>query len=78
VAVGEENYSRASELRDLITTMREELPPAQQFLVQKLQDLELGSSVEQEEALRAIGDSRKTNICCLTNISAEVVPLHLA
>lgn len=57
MAVGEENYSRASELRDLITTMREELPPAQQFLVQKLQDLELGSSVEQQDALKAIGDS---------------------
>lgn len=55
VAVGEENYSRAVELRNVITDLRETLPPAQQFLVQKLQELELGSSQEQEESLKAIG-----------------------
>lgn len=55
VAVGEENYSKAIELRNIISDLREALPPAQQFLVQKLQDLELGSSTEQEESLKAIG-----------------------
>lgn len=55
VAVGEENYSRAVELRDIITDLREALPPAQQFLVQKLQELEMGSGSEQEESLKAIG-----------------------
>jgi len=63
VAVGEENYSRAVELRNVITDLRETLPPAQQFLVQKLQELELGSSQEQEESLKAIGRILAVPLC---------------
>jgi len=55
VAVAEEDYSQAVELRNIFTDLREALPPAQQFLVQKLLELELGTAAEQEESLKAIG-----------------------
>lgn len=55
VAVAEEQFQRAAELRDHLAALREELPPRQQFLLHKLQQLDFGSPEEQLAAMKAIG-----------------------
>lgn len=55
VAVLEENFGQAAELRDHLRDVRESMPPMQQFLAHKLQQLDFGTLAEQEEALQAIG-----------------------
>ncbi len=55
VAVAEENFGLAAELRDHLKVLRESMPPTQQFLAHKLVQLDFGALAEQEEALQAIG-----------------------
>ena len=62
VAVLDENFAQAAELRDHMRSLRDSMPPAQQFLAHKLQQLDFGTAAEQEEALQAIGKSLELQI----------------
>ena len=55
MAVADEQYAEASQLKEYIAQVRSSLPPHQQFVLQKLQELDFGSQQEQQAALAAIG-----------------------
>lgn len=57
IAVREEDFIQAADLRDHLNLIRDGMPPIQQFLAHKLQQLDFGTCTEQEEALKAIGRS---------------------
>ena len=56
MAVSEEQYAEAARLKDYLTEVRMTLTPTQQFVSNKLQELDFGSFEEQQAALAAIGN----------------------
>lgn len=57
IAVAEENYSRAAELRDESKTLTDLLPPVKQYLFHQVELLKTGSSEQKSKAINALGEA---------------------
>jgi len=67
VAIAQESFAQAAQLRDKVRQLSDSLPPVQQFLYTQLERLRSGSLQERREAISALGAAG--NEACLPELA---------